>query len=177
LGALGDGGAITSNDQEFVKIATAYRNYGSHVKYHHTYAGMNSRLDELQAAFLSVKLPQLNLDNEQRRRIAETYDIGINNPLIQKPNMPADRLSHVWHLYVIRTKRRRELMEFLESNGVQTLIHYPIPPHKQLAFPTFNDLHLPITEEIHEEVLSLPIYPGLKSEQVEFIVETVNSFR
>lgn len=176
LGALGDAGAITTSDSELNDAVRCYRNYGSEQKYVHTQKGVNSRLDELQAAFLSVKLKSLDSDNSLRRNIAETYDSGIRNPAISTPKLPENRLSHVWHLYVIRCAQRDELKSYLQDNGVETLIHYPIPPHKQQAYRELNHLSLPLTEQIHAEVLSLPIYPTLSSSDVNSIVELLNDF-
>ena len=176
LGALGDGGAVTTNDSELDKILRSYRNYGSEQKYVHSIKGVNSRLDELQAAFLSIKLKNLDADNELRRKIAEHYEGGISNPLILKPAHPQNRLSHVWHLYVIRCKQRDKLKTYLHEKGVETLIHYPTPPHKQAAYKELNHLIFPLTEEIHDEVLSLPIYPGLKDSEQLRIISVLNDF-
>lgn len=176
LGALGDAGGITTSDNELDDTLRCYRNYGSEKKHVHTQKGLNSRLDELQAAFLSIKLKYLDSDNAIRRNIAEAFDLGIKNPIITIPKLPENRLSHVWHLYVIRCKQRDKLKSYLQGNGVETLIHYPIPPHKQLAYKELNHLSLPLTEEIHAEVLSLPIYPTLSSSDVNRIVELLNNF-
>jgi dTDP-4-amino-4,6-dideoxygalactose transaminase len=176
LGAIGDGGAITTSDSDLYSIIQNLRNYGSDKKYVHTEKGVNSRLDEIQAAFLSVKLERLDEDNEKRMSIAEAFDSGINNPWIQNPVFPNQPLSHVWHLYVIRCARRSELQSYLSHNGVETLIHYPIPPHKQHCYPELNSLQLPLTEKIHDEVLSLPIYPTINADEVNLIIELVNAF-
>ncbi|MGG3937827.1 DegT/DnrJ/EryC1/StrS family aminotransferase [Anoxybacillus kestanbolensis] len=177
LGALGDGGAITTNDSELATKLRALRNYGSHIKYENLYKGVNSRLDELQAAILRVKLPHLDKENEQRRKIAEYYLENIENPKITLPVVEnGDRESHVWHLFVIRTENREHLQKTLEEHGVQTLIHYPIPPHKQEAYSEWNHLSYPITEKIHNEVLSLPISPILTIEEAKKIVDIINKY-
>ncbi|MCF8463903.1 MAG: DegT/DnrJ/EryC1/StrS family aminotransferase [Flavobacteriales bacterium] len=176
LGALGDAGAITTSDAELNSIVRNYRNYGSEVKYVHTQKGVNSRLDELQAAFLSIKLKSLEADNGLRRAMAERYKKDIVNPLIHTPNHPANALSHVWHLYVIRCEQRDRLKLYLHQKGIETLIHYPIPPHKQAAFAELNHLQFPITEKIHNEVLSLPIYPGLSDSNQLKIIAALNAF-
>jgi dTDP-4-amino-4,6-dideoxygalactose transaminase len=177
LGALGDAGAITTSDSELNATIRSYRNYGSDQKYVHSQKGVNSRLDELQAAFLSVKLKKLDEDNELRRNVAEQYEEGITNPLIFTPAHPKNRLSHVWHLYVIRCKDRDRLQKYLRDNSVETLIHYPIPPHKQAAYKELNHFNFPLTEDMHEEALSLPIYPTLQLKHIQQIVKVLNVFR
>ncbi|WP_396179589.1 DegT/DnrJ/EryC1/StrS family aminotransferase, partial [Flavobacterium sp.] len=142
LGALGDAGAITTNDAELAKVLFSLRNYGSEVKYHNDYMGVNSRLDELQAAFLNVKLPHLDQENKRRRKIAQRYLSEIKNPKIGLPFYDNSQ-NHVFHLFVIRTKNRTELQNYLTENGIQTQIHYPIPPHKQKALKDFNHLSFP----------------------------------
>lgn len=180
LGALGDAGAITTNDDELAKTLYAIRNYGSHEKYKNVYQGVNSRLDELQAALLNVKLKYLNQETEQRKEIAQIYLNGIKNPLIELPlsaNISAKKFDgHVWHLFVVRCNYRDALQKHLTDNGVQTLIHYPIPPHKQQAYPELNHLNLPLTESIHQEVLSLPMGPTMTSEEAIKVVTACNSF-
>ena len=175
LGALGDGGAVTTNDYELYKMIQKLRNYGSSEKYINEYIGVNSRLDELQAAFLSIKLNFLNSDNIHRRQIASYYINGIDNCKITLPNSIFSD-SHVFHLFVIRTKFRDQLQEYLLNNGVQTSIHYPIPPHKQKALNKFSHLKLPISEKIHREVLSLPISPVQTFEDTKKIVSILNQF-
>ena len=175
LGALGDGGAVVTNDEELAKVVSVLRNYGSETKYYTDYIGVNSRLDELQAAFLNVKLPYLDSDNEKRCGIARRYLSEINNEKIVLPFWDLSR-NHVFHLFVIRTKSRTELQEYLSQNGIQTVIHYPIPPHKQKALKDWNDLSFPITEKIHQEVLSLPLNPVLTIEEVDFIITTLNKY-
>ena len=173
LGALGDAGAITTNDSELAKVLFSIRNYGSEVKYHNDYIGVNSRLDELQAAFLNVKLPHLDQENQRRREIAQRYLSEIKNPKIGLPFYDNSQ-NHVFHLFVIRTKNRTELQVYLTENGIQTQIHYPIPPHKQKALKDFNHLSFPLTEQIHNEVLSLPMSPVLTDEEVGFVIEILN---
>jgi dTDP-4-amino-4,6-dideoxygalactose transaminase len=151
-------------------------NYGSKVKYQNEYKGLNSRLDEIQAAFLSVKIDTINLENDRRKAIAKAYCEGIKNEAIQLPIYPQNPDQHVWHLFVIRTADRNKLQAYLTENGVQTLIHYPIPPHKQIAYKEYNELTFPITEKIHNEVLSLPISPVLTDEEVLHIIDLINLF-
>jgi dTDP-4-amino-4,6-dideoxygalactose transaminase len=178
LGALGDGGAVTTNDAGLAKVIQSLRNYGSEVKYRNEYVGVNSRLDELQAAFLNVKLPNLDAENNVRKAIANRYLSEIKNDKIILPTLssPGTKQSHVFHLFVIRTKNRDELQQYLLENGIQTMIHYPIPPHKQKAFLAWNNLSFPITEKIHNEVLSLPISPVLTVEEVRFIISILNNY-
>lgn len=175
LGCLGDGGAITTNDSELAKVLFALRNYGSEQKYYNEYIGVNSRLDEIQAAFLNLKLPNLDVDNEKRRAIAKRYLAEIKNDKIILPFWDLSS-NHVFHLFVIRTENREGLQEYLTQNNIQTVIHYPIPPHKQKAFPEWNDLSFPITEKIHNEVLSLPISPVLTETEIDFIIEILNQY-
>ena len=179
LGALGDGGAITTDDDDLAAIARSLANYGSTKKYVHSYQGLNSRLDEIQAAVLRVKLPRLDSDNQRRKRIAQYYLENIENPDIKLPSVvnPLNsslKLSHIWHLFVIRHPQRDRLQQFLADQGIQTLIHYPIPPHKQTAYEEYNKLILPVTEQIHREVLSLPISPVMSDEEAEMVAETIN---
>ena len=176
LGALGDGGAITTNDDQLTQAIRALANYGSHQKYHNIYKGLNSRLDELQAAFLRVKLPHLDQETTARREIAVFYDQNIDNPLIAKPLLPAHDRSHVWHLYVIRTQGREALQAYLADNGVGTLIHYPIAPHKQKAYREYNDQSYPLTERIHDSVLSLPLDPLMTLEDAQKVVDLLNDY-
>jgi dTDP-4-amino-4,6-dideoxygalactose transaminase len=175
LGALGDGGAVTTNDSELAKTIQSLRNYGSETKYQNDHIGINSRLDELQAAFLNVKLPYLDADNEKRRTIAKRYLSEINNDKITLPFWDLSN-NHVFHLFVIRTKNRTDLQEYLRQNGIQTVIHYPIPPHKQKALSIWNHLSFSITQKIHDEVLSLPISPVLTMDEVGFIVSILNKY-
>jgi dTDP-4-amino-4,6-dideoxygalactose transaminase len=175
LGCLGDGGAIVTNDEALAKVLYSLRNYGSEKKYHNEYIGVNSRLDELQASFLNLKLPNLDDDNQKRRNIAKRYLTEIKNDKIKLPFWDLSE-NHVFHLFVIRTENRAELQDYLAKNQIQTVIHYPIPPHKQKAFSVYSDLSLPVTEKIHNEVLSLPISPVLTEEQVSIIIEILNQY-
>lgn len=176
LGALGDGGAVTTNDEELANLIRALGNYGSSKKYVNDNQGLNSRLDEIQAAVLRVKLKRLDEDNNKRREIAEYYYDNINNPNIAIPNMPIDSVSHVWHLFVIRHSERDKLQQFLTKNGIQTLIHYPIPPHKQRAYKDWRNISLPVTERIHKEVLSLPIGIHLNDSNIDIIIKLINNY-
>jgi dTDP-4-amino-4,6-dideoxygalactose transaminase len=173
LGALGDAGAVTTADAELAFTITALANYGSRKKYVNEMQGLNSRLDEIQAALLSVKLKRLDQDNARRQEIATTYLQQIKNPKIVLPHIVND---HVWHLFVVRCKARNELQKHLEAKNIQTIIHYPIPPHKQLAYKEWNQVTLPITEQIHNEVLSLPISPVMEEDEVKQVVEAINEF-
>jgi len=175
LGCLGDGGAITTNDSELAKVFFSLRNYGSEKKYYNDYIGVNSRLDELQAGFLNLKLPNLDADNDKRRAIAKRYLNEIKNYKIELPFWDLSN-NHVFHLFVIRTENRAELQEYLTQNNIQTVIHYPVPPHKQKAFSDWNTLSFPITEKIHNEVLSLPMSPVLTDSEVDFIVAVLNKY-
>jgi dTDP-4-amino-4,6-dideoxygalactose transaminase len=175
LGALGDGGAVVTNDNELAKTIQSLRNYGSEIKYQNEYIGVNSRLDELQAAFLNLKLPNLNADNEKRRIIAKRYLSEIKNEKIILPYWDLSE-NHVFHLFVIRTQNRNDLQKYLAENNIETMIHYPIPPHKQNAFETWNDLSFPITEKIHGEVLSLPISPIMTEDEVSFVISILNKY-
>lgn len=175
LGALGDAGLITTNDAELADVLIALRNYGSFKKYENTYIGVNSRLDELQAAILNIKLSHLDDENENRRRISSYYRSHINNVKIKLP-VVKNESEHVWHLFVIKTEYRDELQKYLKDNGVETLIHYPIPPHKQKAYAEYNHLSLPITEKIHRSVLSLPIDTTMSEEDMIKVVNVINAF-
>lgn len=176
LGALGDGGAVTTYDDKLAEVVRALANYGSVEKYVCEYQGLNSRLDEIQAAVLNVKLKYLNADTLKRREVARYYIDNIKHSEIILPYV-SDWNSHVFHLFPIRiTRRRDELQQYLTENGVQTLIHYPIPPHKQKCYNTWNQISLPITEKIHNEVLSLPMSPLLTMEEVGKIVELINIY-
>jgi dTDP-4-amino-4,6-dideoxygalactose transaminase len=175
LGALGDGGAITTNDDELAKVLSSLRNYGSEKKYHNEFVGINSRLDELQAAFLNLKLPNLDADNHKRRSIAKRYLSEIKNDKIVLPTWDFSS-NHVFHLFVVRTDNRNDLKDYLLENGIETVIHYPIPPHKQKAFPEWNNLLFPITEKIHDEVLSLPISPIMTDDEVSIVISILNKY-
>jgi dTDP-4-amino-4,6-dideoxygalactose transaminase len=182
LGALGDAGAVTTNDDALAEVVRALGNYGSKVKYINDYQGLNSRLDEIQAAFLDIKLKYIDLENQRRREIAQYYCENIKHPAIILP-MPNNQnseirnlQSHAWHLFVIRTSYREKLQHNLTENGIQTLIHYPIPPHKQKAYKLWNAWEFPITEKIHNDVISLPMSPVITNEEVEYIVRVINDF-
>ncbi|UTN06508.1 DegT/DnrJ/EryC1/StrS family aminotransferase [Flavobacterium bizetiae] len=175
LGCLGDGGAITTNDSELAKVLFSLRNYGSEKKYFNEYIGVNSRLDELQAAFLNAKLPNLDADNDKRRIVAKRYLSEIKNDKIMLPFWDFST-NHVFHLFVIRTSKRDHLQAYLAQNNIQTVIHYPVPPHKQKAFSEWNSLSYPITEKIHDEVLSLPMSPVLTEDEISFIVDVLNQY-
>lgn len=175
LGALGDGGAVTTNDPELAAAVRALANYGSQKKYVFKYTGRNSRLDEIQAAVLDVKLKYLVEDNAHRKAVAKFYIENINNPLITLPDtLPYE--SNVFHLFPIFCERRDELQRYLEDNGIGTVIHYPIPPHKQECYRDWNNVDLPITEYIADHELSLPIGPAISNEEVEYVVKCINSF-
>ena len=175
LGALGDGGAVTTDDDELASVIRALANYGSSKKYVNDYRGLNSRLDEIQAAVLRVKLKRLDEDNEKRSEIAEYYYNNIVNPDIVLPVLPAVQNSHVWHLFVIRHSNRDALQDYLKKNNVQTLIHYPIPPHKQKAFTHWNHLQYIVTEKIHNQVCSLPLSQVMSNYELDEIVTVLNN--
>jgi dTDP-4-amino-4,6-dideoxygalactose transaminase len=175
LGALGDAGAITTNDEELATTLYALRNYGSHKKYENLYQGVNSRLDEIQASMLRVKLRHLDVETMRRQQIALKYRENITNPLVTLP-IVADELSHVWHLFVLRCDKREALQKYLAVEGIQTLIHYPIPPHKQQAYSKYHSKSLPLTERIHQEVVSLPLDPTMSDESIGLVIKAVNGF-
>ena len=175
LGAFGDAGAVTTNDEELAKVIRAVANYGSTKKYVFKYIGRNSRLDEIQAAVLDVKLRHLDEDNRRRKEVAKKYISGITNSAIILPKVE-DYDAHAFHIFPIRTKNRDELHDYLEKNGVQTLIHYPIPPHKQECYGEWNKLSFPITEKIANEELSLPISPVMTDYDVNLVIDIINEF-
>ena len=179
LGALGDAGAITTNDDALAKVIFAMRNYGSEQKYHNEYIGVNSRLDELQAAFLNVKLPNLDKENKIRQSIAKRYLAEIKNEKIILPTWDFSG-NHVFHLFVVRTSDRDRLQSYLKQNNIETLIHYPIAPHKQIAFASetsgWSSLSYPITEKIHQEVVSLPISPVMAKDEVDYVITVLNKY-
>jgi dTDP-4-amino-4,6-dideoxygalactose transaminase len=200
LAALGDGGAVTTNDDELADVVRTIANYGSKIKYQNLFKGLNSRLDEIQAAVLRVKLLRLDADNQRRREIAQYYINNIKHPDIILPctlspaiDIPNTETltthhspltthnsqlttSHVWHLFVIRTPYREKIQQYLHVNNIQTLVHYPIPPHKQKAFKELNHLKLPVTEKIHDEVLSLPISQIMTKEESKLVVGFLNDY-
>lgn len=175
LGCMGDGGCVTTNDDELAFKIRAIANYGSDRKYHHIYKGVNSRLDEIQAAVLDIKLEYLDKDNQRRREIAKYYRENIKNPKIILPKV-YDENAHVWHIFAIRCENRDKLQKHLENNNIQTNIHYPTPPHKQGAYKEWENLYYPISEEIHSTELSLPISPVLTDEEIKTVVEVVNEW-
>ena len=176
LGALGDAGAVTTNDKEVADCIRALANYGSQKKYVFKYKGKNSRLDEIHAAVLDVKLRYLDADNAHRQEVAKYYYDNIKNPLIKLP-VRLDDENNVYHIFPVLCEKRDELQQYLTENGVQTLIHYPIPPHKQECYKEWNEQSYPITEQIHEQELSLPIGPTIEKEEIGLIVDTINNFR
>jgi dTDP-4-amino-4,6-dideoxygalactose transaminase len=179
LGALGDAGAVTTNDPELAQAIRTLGNYGSDKKGINDLQGVNSRLDELQAAVLSLKLRRLDEDNARRQKAAMFYHAHITNRDVVLPRVPpvGKRKEHVWHLFVIRCAHRDQLQQYLMGHNIETLIHYPVPPHKQRAFKEMNHLTFPISEQIHREVLSLPLSPVMEEEQLQKVVEVLNGFR
>ena len=176
LGAFGDGGAVTTDDPELAKVVRTLANYGSSKKYVFDYCGRNSRLDEIQAAILSVKLKHLDEDNEKRRVVARYYLEHIDNPAIKLPSVP-DWNANVFHIFPVLCERRDELQQYLKENGVQTLIHYPIPPHKQQCYADWNGWSFPVSEKIHREELSLPFSPALTQEEIRTVVDLLNRWK
>ena len=175
LGALGDGGAVTTNDDALAEVVQKLRNYGASTKYVNEILGFNSRLDELQAAFLNIKLPTLDADNEIRREIAKKYISKINNDKITLPYYDGSK-NHVFHLFVIRVKNRNTLVDHLDRNGIGHLIHYPIPPHKQQALSEFSHLSFPNAEKIHNEIISIPMSPVMTEQEVDGVISVLNSY-
>lgn len=177
LGALGDAGAVLTSNEELAQKVRALRNYGSDYKYHHIYKGNNSRLDEMQAAFLSAKLPSLEKMNAERRRIARMYSDGIHNPKVKLPYVP-DYTMPVWHIYAIRCSERDALEKYLNEKGIGTNKHYPIPMHMQECYSDLNISKgaLPIAEEISATELSIPMYYGLKEEEIKYVIDAINAF-
>lgn len=181
LGALGDSGAVTTSDDRLAEVIRTIANYGSKIKYHNEYQGLNSRMDEIQAAFLDIKLKYIDKENQYRRQIAQYYCENINHPeiflpVINNKSSIINNKRHVWHVFVIRYSDRDHLQKYLAENDIQTLIHYPIPPHKQAAYKSWNNFGYPITEQIHKEVLSLPISPIMTDPEVERVVQLINKF-
>lgn len=176
LGALGDGGAVTTDNEKLAGIIRSLANYGSTRKYVFKYKGRNSRLDEIQAAVLDVKLKYLDEDNAKRREVAKRYMEGIVNPAIKLPAIK-DWNAHVFHIFPIMTSRRDELQQYLENNGIQTIIHYPIPPHKQECYKEWAGLSLPVSEKLHSEELSLPVSPVMTEEEVDTVIKVINKWR
>lgn len=176
LGALGDAGGVTTNDEQLAKTIRSLANYGSQKKYVFQYCGRNSRIDEIQAAILDVKLKHLDEDVELRKSVARRYIDGIKNPKIILPQIK-DWNSHVFHIFPVLCENRDDLQKYIESKEIGTNIHYPIPPHKQECYKEWNDLSLPVTERIHREELSLPMSPCLTDEQIEYVIKTINEWR
>lgn len=176
LGALGDSGAVTTKDAELARIIYALANYGSDIKYIYEFKGFNSRMSEIQAAFLSVKIDHIDKENIIRRKIADFYCKNIINHKITLPEQPTNALEHVYHTFVVRCQQRDKLQEYLYQNGVQTIIHYPIPPHKQECYSRYSTISLPITERLAAEVLSLPISPVMTMADVQTVVDIINKF-
>lgn len=175
LGALGDGGAVTTNDDALAEVLRKLRNYGASTKYVNELQGFNSRLDELQAAFLLVKLKQLDTDNNRRREIAKTYLTQLFNPKVILPVVP-NYEAHVFHLFVVRVKNRNEFMDYMEQHGVGALIHYPIAPHKQKGLIELNHLIFPVTDILHDTVVSIPMSPVMTDEEVQEVIKVINSY-
>lgn len=175
LGALGDAGAITTNDTQLADLVKALGNYGSVEKYKNDFLGVNSRLDEIQAAMLRVKLRYLDVETTARKEIAALYLAKISNAALVLPQEPSVN-SHVWHLFVIRTKNRSKLEAYLKENEIQSLIHYPLPPHKQVAYKEYSNYKLPLTEVIHEEVISIPFHPCMLETEIDYVIEKLNAF-
>ena len=175
LGALGDAGAVTTNDASLARAIKKLRNYGSSSKYVNELLGVNSRLDELQASFLSVKLPVLDSDNSARRDIARAYIKGITNPKVVLPAYDGSK-NHVFHLFVVQVATRDHFQDYLKNKGIGTLIHYPIPPHHQQALKEFDTLQFPVSEKIHQQVISLPMSPVMTQAQIEKVINVVNAY-
>jgi len=176
LGALGDAGAVCCRDLELANAVRAIANYGSTEKYKNIYKGLNSRLDEIQAAVLAIKLKYIDKENDIRRRIASRYKLEIHNEKLILPNFPTNFKEHVWHVFVIRTADRIDLQDYLFNNDIQSLIHYPIPPHKQRAYEELDNLNFDISERIHNEILSIPISPVMEKEEITQIIEVLNKY-
>lgn len=174
LGALGDAGAVTTDDDDLAQIVRAIGNYGSHQKYVHDYQGLNSRIDEIQAAMLDVKLKYLDAENHRRQEIASLYINKVKNPLIRIPQSDRDC---VWHIFPVFCEQRDQLQQYLRDNGVETQIHYPIPPHRQKCYREWNHLSLPITEQIHAQELSIPCHQALTNEEADRVVDLLNHFK
>ena len=175
LGALGDGGAVTTNDADLANVIDKLRNYGFEERYVSKYVGLNSRLDEIQAAFLRIKLRALDTDNESRRSIAKRYFKEVHNPKLILPSWDGTE-RHVFHLFVVRTADRDQLAAFLKERGIGTIVHYPIPPHKQEALKQYKELSFPITEMIHNEVLSIPIGPLMTENHLSAVISALNAY-
>lgn len=176
LGCLGDGGAITTNDDELATCIRALRNYGSEKKYYNIYKGTNSRLDELQAAVLSEKLKNLDTDNKRRRTVARRFLDEIKNDKVVLPDWDGSD-NHSFHIFAVRIKDRKHFQSYLQENGIQTLIHYPVPVHRQDCMTEFAHLDLPVTEQIHHEILSLPCHQMLTDKEIDYIINVINQYK
>ena len=176
LGAIDNGGCITTNNKELSDKIEALANYGSHKKNNHIYDGTNSRLGEIQASILDIKLRYLDSDNTKRRKISKIYRENIKNPLIILPDTYNEK-AHVWHLFVIRTDKRDKLISYLSDNGIETAIHYPIPPYKQECLKKYSNLNLPVSDSLHNTVLSIPMSPCLTDLEIEYIIDKLNQFK
>ena len=176
LGALGDAGAVVTNDEELAKTIRAIANYGSDTRYHNIYLGLNCRIDEIQAAMLRVKLRYLNVENMRRTEVADAYDTHITNPLVKKPDIFNDMLQ-IWHQYVIRVDKRDEMRSYLEKKGVMTDIHYATPPHRQPCYRRFQSYKLPVTNEIADHAISLPIGHPITPSDAQTIAKIINDFK
>ena len=177
LGALADAGAVATNDGELAERLRALRNYGSQERYYNHFLGINSRMDEMQAAVLSIKLTGLDADNAKRRRVADYYLENIRNERIVLPRRTDRAEDHVWHVFVVRAQKRDQLRQYLLDHGIQSLIHYPVPPHKQKCYPQYNELSLPVAEQLSAEVLSLPMSPALQDGEMQKVVRVLNEWR
>ncbi len=175
LGALGDAGAVVTNDQKLADVVRALHNYGSREKYHNLYKGLNCRMDEVQAAVLSVKLQHVDEDSAARRAVARQYLEGIKNLAIALPHVE-DEEGHVWHVFTVRTKKRDALRDYLKKKNIETAVHYPVPPHKQPAYKEWNKRSYPITEEIHDTIVSLPLSPVQTKQQTQEVIDAINAF-
>ena len=174
LGAIGDGGAVTTDDEELANCIRALRNYGSHKKYHNLYKGYNSRLDELQAALLRIKLPALDACNARRGEIAARYLAELYASELILPSVGCGN-THVWHIFAVRSAKRDDLQKYLAENGISTMIHYPVPPHRQPAYSEWEEHHYPVSEQIHREILSLPMSPAMTDAEIDFVIERLNA--
>lgn len=176
LGALGDAGAVVTNDTKLAEIVATIANYGSQKKYYNRFKGLNSRLDELQAGILNVKLKYLDQENNRRREIATLYSKSIHNPKIKLPKWDLSIEDHVFHLYVVQVENRKDFISFLDSNGIQSLIHYPVPFHQQEAYTEYKNLSFPITEYIHQHILSIPISPVMDDDEIQTVIRVLNAY-
>ncbi|MBR5003349.1 MAG: DegT/DnrJ/EryC1/StrS family aminotransferase [Bacteroidaceae bacterium] len=176
LGALGDAGMVTTHDKELAQMVRALGNYGGNRRYVYEHKGLNSRIDEMQAAMLRVKLRYIDNENARRSELAHLYNSLIDNKHITLPQLPTKPNTHVWHQYVVRTPYRDAFMQYMHENGIATGIHYPIPPHKQEAYKAYNSLSLPVTEHLAHEVVSLPIAPYFSEQDIEYIAQVINGF-